>query len=196
MSELPFMQLYVSDYLGDTRALSCEQHGAYLLLLMTMWNARGTLPDDDKVLARIVSLSVKKWRSIRPALMPYFDIVDGNLTNKRVTEGLRKSARQSESRASAGALGGAAKALKNKKAPLANAVANGVAKRQHLPEPYRKEGFASRDPTEGAVRVSRHVEPEVFAACIEATGERVPDFLDAKSFPLAIVAEARKRLAH
>ena len=77
MSERPFMQLYVSDYLGDTRHLSCEQHGAYLLLLMTMWNAGGSLPDDDAKLARIVCLSVKKWRSIREDIMAFFDLENG-----------------------------------------------------------------------------------------------------------------------
>jgi uncharacterized protein YdaU (DUF1376 family) len=38
----PFMQLYVADYLGDTRHLTTEQHGAYLLILMTVRNSRGS----------------------------------------------------------------------------------------------------------------------------------------------------------
>lgn len=122
MSERPFMQLYVSDYLGDTRHLSCEQHGAYLLLLMTMWNADGSLPDDDAKLARIVGLSVKRWRKIRPEIMPFFNIANGVVSHNRLTKEIQKSASKSESRASAGSTGGKAKALKYKEALLANAT--------------------------------------------------------------------------
>lgn len=130
MSERPFMQLYVSDYLGDTRHLSCEQHGAYLLLLMTMWNAGGSLPDDDAKLARIVCLSVKKWRAIRDDVFPFFDLSDGRVTHHRLTKELQKSEAKSQSRASAGAEGGRAKALKDKETRLANAMPE----LQHLPD--------------------------------------------------------------
>lgn len=121
MSERPFMQLYVSDYLGDTRHLSCEQHGAYLLMLMTMWNAGGSLPNDDVKLSRIVCLSVKKWRSIKDDILSFFDVSEASISHNRLTNELRKSERKSELRASAGAAGGAAKSLKDKQARLANA---------------------------------------------------------------------------
>lgn len=122
MSERPFMQLYVSDYLGDTRHLSCEQHGAYLLLLMTMWNADGSLPDDDAKLARIVGLSVKRWRTIRPEIISFFAVADGVITHGRLTKEIQKSASKSELRASAGSTGGKAKALKYREVLLANAT--------------------------------------------------------------------------
>ncbi len=121
MSERPFMQLYVSDYLGDTRHLSCEQHGAYLLMLMTMWNAGGSLPNDDVKLSRIVCLSVKKWRSIKDDILAFFDVSEASISHNRLTNELRKSERKSELRASAGAAGGAAKSLKDKQSHLANA---------------------------------------------------------------------------
>jgi hypothetical protein len=66
MSERPFMQLYVSDFIGDTLQLSTEQIGAYMLMLMAMWNAGGTLPDDDVKLSRVVRMPVKNGRRSAP----------------------------------------------------------------------------------------------------------------------------------
>jgi uncharacterized protein YdaU (DUF1376 family) len=130
------MQLYVSDFIGDTLHLSTEQVGAYLLLLMAMWNAGGSLPDDEAKLARIVRMSVKKWRAVAPDMMTFFDLVDGAVRHNRLTKELQKSEGKSHSRASAGAEGGKAKALKDKEARLANAKPLP----QHLPDTrYQKD---------------------------------------------------------
>lgn len=195
MSERPFMQLYVSDFLGDTLALSTEQIGAYLLLLMAMWNAKGTLPDDDAKLARIVRMSVKKWRSISPELMVYFDRFEGIVSHHRLTFEIEKSERQSESRASAGARGGAATALKNNKQRPASAAAKQVAKPQHLPEPYRKEGATRSDPTDGLARVDKHLEPELFSVLVALKPDDVRSWAEHWSWPAKLVAETRARLA-
>lgn len=130
MSERPFMQLYVSDFIGDTLHLSTEQIGAYMLLLMAMWNAGGKLPNDDAKLARVARLSVKKWKAISADLMPFFTVDGDAIGHNRLTKELQKSESKSQSRASAGAEGGRAKALKDKDARVANATPAP----QHLPD--------------------------------------------------------------
>ncbi|WP_027059847.1 YdaU family protein [Mesorhizobium loti] len=121
MSERPFMQLYVSDFVGDTLQLSTEQIGAYMLLLMAMWNAGGSLPDDDAKLARVARLSLKRWRAISADLMTFFEREGGEIGHKRLTRELHKALVKSEARAAAGARGGAATALKTKARVPANA---------------------------------------------------------------------------
>jgi uncharacterized protein YdaU (DUF1376 family) len=122
MSERPFMQLYVSDFIGDTLQLSTEQIGAYMLLLMAMWNAGGKLPSDDAKLARVVRMSVKKWRSISVDMMGFFERDAETIWHNRLTKELQKSERKTDLRAAAGAKGGTAKAFKDKGVALANAT--------------------------------------------------------------------------
>ena len=137
MSQTPFMQFYVGDYLADTTHLTTEQHGAYMLLLMTMWRHGSTLPSDPKKLARICRTTDRKWPAIWDEISAFF-VVDGDkISNPRLTKEYQKAEGKSKLRANAGSLGGKAKALKSKKAPLANASVLP----QHLsePEPYREE---------------------------------------------------------
>jgi uncharacterized protein YdaU (DUF1376 family) len=139
MSERPFMQLYVSDFIGDTLHLSTEQIGAYMLLLMAMWNAGGKLPSDEAKLARVARLSVKKWKTIADDLIQFFDVDAGHISHNRLTKELQKSESKSHSRASAGAAGGNAKALKDKEARVANAMP----RPQHLPDTITREESSS-----------------------------------------------------
>lgn len=121
MSERPFMQLYVSDFVGDTLHLSTEQIGAYMLLLMAMWNAGGKLPADDQKLSRVVRMSVKKWRAISADLMAFFEGDHEHIWHNRLTKELQKSESKSQLRAAAGAKGAAAKTLKYQEEGQANA---------------------------------------------------------------------------
>jgi len=76
----PWMPLYVADYLADTRRLSTLEHGAYMLLIMDYWR-NGSLPDDDRKLARIVGLALDEWMEIREAIA---DLFHEGWTHKRI----------------------------------------------------------------------------------------------------------------
>jgi uncharacterized protein YdaU (DUF1376 family) len=89
------MPLYVADYLRDTRKLTAAEHGAYLLLIMEYWTA-GTLPDDDRQLARIASMSAAEWKRARPNIEGFFH--DG-WKHKRLDAELARSAEISSKRA-------------------------------------------------------------------------------------------------
>lgn len=197
MSERPFMQLYVSDFVGDTLLLSTEHIGAYLLLLIALWNADGVLPADDVKLARVARMTVKKWKSVSAEILPFFTVENGQLTHNRLTKELHKSERQSELRAAAGSRGGNATALKNKGSKLAIATAKRVAGPQHLPKPYKKEGNLNLEEgpkADNLVVLDRWADEDMFHACEAVTGVEVPQYLQKKAFPADIIAKAHAAL--
>lgn len=156
------MQLYVADYLGDTRHLTTEQHGAYLLLLMTMWRSDGRLPNDAKKLARIAGCSPSRWAKISDEVLEFFNVDGSVLTNPRLTLELEKASEKSIKRAVSGSQGGKAKALKDKGSAVANA--NGLLWHSSEPEPEKKEeAKASLSP--GATKAPKaRSYPEAFEA--------------------------------
>ena len=85
MSATPWMRFFPADYLADTRRLTTEQHGAYLLLLMDSWSS-GALPDDDTVLARVAGLDAESWAQVRPVIARYFQIADGKWVHTRIEQ--------------------------------------------------------------------------------------------------------------
>lgn len=193
MSDRPFMQLYVSDFVGDTLMLSAEHVGAYMLLLIALWNAKGTLPNNEAKLARVARVSLKKWRAIAPDLLPFFEVDAATITHGRLQKELQKSERQSQSRSAAGAMGAAAKALKKNTSSKANASAL-LKHAGASPEPYRKNARGAGVPTEGVV-LDRWADEDLFKACEQVTGMLVPNYLQTKSFPTDVVERARSAIA-
>jgi uncharacterized protein YdaU (DUF1376 family) len=84
MAALPYMPLYVADYLADAAHLSTLGHGAYLLLIMTYWQRGSALPADDRKLARIARVSPEEWDDIRDDIEEFFTEIDGQWTHKRI----------------------------------------------------------------------------------------------------------------
>lgn len=110
MAAPPYMKLYVADYLGDTHHLNALEHGAYLLLLMSMWRAGGTLPNDEGQLRRLAKCSTSDWLEVRQTVIPFFVDEGERLTHKRLTREMEHYADISAKRAGAGRAGGNAKA--------------------------------------------------------------------------------------
>ncbi|WP_417452208.1 YdaU family protein [Kordiimonas sp.] len=115
MAEFPALPLFTDAYLADTRHLTAEEHGAYLLLLMCAWRTRGcALKDCDQTLARTVGVTKLRWRKLRPTLAEFFTVADGLWRQKKLTEVYRGvEARVAKNRAN-GAKGGRARAAKGK----------------------------------------------------------------------------------
>lgn len=105
-----WMPWYVADYLGDTQHLDTLEHGAYCLLLMTYWRRGKALPDDDKWLATVTGLSLKRWKKVRQKIVELFSQREGHLIHKRVEEEIVKASARLKSARVAGKAGGLAKA--------------------------------------------------------------------------------------
>lgn len=70
MAALPYMQLYIADYLADTMHLSAEEHGAYLLLMFNYWQTGKPIPKNR--LAKIARLTNERWADVKPSLQEFF----------------------------------------------------------------------------------------------------------------------------
>ena len=70
MAALPYMQLYIADYLADTMHLSAEEHGAYLLLMFNYWQTGKPIPKHR--LAKIARLTNERWADVEPSLQEFF----------------------------------------------------------------------------------------------------------------------------
>lgn len=76
-------------FVMDTRRLSLEQRAVYLLLMMALWDADGRLPNEPVMIARILAISLRKWKFVSPAVLPFFDVTSEHITHESVTKHLR-----------------------------------------------------------------------------------------------------------
>lgn len=113
----PYMPLYTGDYLRKTRRLTDREHGAYLLILMALWDEGGTLPFDLaelKAIARVPS-KVRNWEeTVWVKLAPFFVIENGKISHRRVIEILAEVHDKRKSYAERGHKGAQAKRKKAK----------------------------------------------------------------------------------
>lgn len=111
MAALPYMQLYVADYLADTMHLNTEEHGAYMLLMFNYWQTGKPIPKTR--LAAIARLSNDRWTTVEVSLNEFFNDTGTHWEHKRIEADLLMCKEAQEQRSKAGKA--SAEARKNKK---------------------------------------------------------------------------------
>ncbi|HGG6071307.1 TPA: YdaU family protein [Salmonella enterica subsp. diarizonae serovar 53:z10:z35] len=86
MAALPYMQLYIADYLADTMHLSTEEHGAYLLLMFNYWQTGRAIPKNR--LAKIARVSNERWGAVEESLREFFIDNGTEWVHKRIEDDL------------------------------------------------------------------------------------------------------------
>jgi uncharacterized protein YdaU (DUF1376 family) len=104
-----WMPLYIGDYIADTMMLTTEQHGAYLLLLMTAWTNDGKLPNDSVALQQVTRMTAAQWARNERTLQKFFFVTEDFWLHNRVRTELDRAKSKTEKKAAAGAEGAAAK---------------------------------------------------------------------------------------
>ena len=136
MAALPYIQLYVADYLADTMHLTTEEHGAYLLLIMNYWQTGKPLPKPR--LRAISKLSNERWAVVEQSLKEYFsEDENGCWVHDRIEEDLQvvlsKSTKASRAGKASAAKRAAKAAAEKKAAKAAKKVADKLLKDKEIP---------------------------------------------------------------
>ena len=118
MAALPYMQLYVADYLADTMHLTTEEHGAYLLLIFNYWQTGKPIPVSR--LARITRLSNERWTDVERSLGEFFNERDNEWIHDRIERDLEAVRASQEQRIAAGKASAEARKQSAKSRPKAS----------------------------------------------------------------------------
>ena len=102
MSSLPYLQLYVSDYLADTAHLTAEQHGAYMLLIMNYWQKGRSLDNTSDRLQFVARLSPESWEANKEILAEFFVLEGDTWWHSRIETDLEKVREKSAKASTAG----------------------------------------------------------------------------------------------
>ena len=84
MAALPYIQLYVADYLADTAHLTAAQHGAYLLLIFNYWQRGKPLNNFNERLTNVARMSSDEWEKNKNVLQEFFIINGDEWSHSRI----------------------------------------------------------------------------------------------------------------
>jgi uncharacterized protein YdaU (DUF1376 family) len=122
LEPLPWFAFHTADYVKDTMRLTTEGHGAYLLLMLDYYATGAPCPDDDYVLAAVTKLTEERWKQVRKALQPLFDVREGHWYHSRIEREMRSACDRHSASIAAAKLGAAARWGKEGDKPAPNKV--------------------------------------------------------------------------
>lgn len=84
MAALPWFPFDRIAYITNTMHLTTEEHGAYLLLMLTYYGTGKPLPGYDRALAQITKLPLERWGIVKVGIAPFFEERDGLWYHERI----------------------------------------------------------------------------------------------------------------
>jgi len=84
------IQLNIEKMLGGCVTMDATEFGAYMSIIVALYQTGGRLPNDDKKLARIARVTIRKWTQIKQELEPKFDVSGSFWEHKVVSQQLVK----------------------------------------------------------------------------------------------------------
>src|SRR6185312_13041136 len=137
MAALPYIQLYIADYLADTAHLTTAEHGAYLLLIFNYWQRGHALNNANGRLASVVRMSNEEWEQHEQTLAEFFEVDGDEWRNHRIDDDLAAVEAKSTKASLAGKASGARRRAKAER-PFNERRANAEPYRYRYRYRYRK----------------------------------------------------------
>lgn len=166
MAALPYMQLYIADYLADTMHLSTEEHGAYLLLMFNYWQTGRPIPKNR--LSKIARLSNDRWSAVEPSLKEFFSDTGIEWVQERIERDLEAVKNSISQKSAAGKA--SAQARKAKKGAKPQQNGNGCSTGVDAPFEQNSNGNSTNKDTDTDLKEN----PSLSAGANENAGDVAP----------------------
>lgn len=98
-----YVQLNLADYITGTLGMNPEQEGIYIRFLSRLYDRGSAFPDNDRLMASIMGLDMRRWRRVKRELVSIGKITirSGGLTNPRFERERLKRAEEIQKQADA-----------------------------------------------------------------------------------------------
>jgi uncharacterized protein YdaU (DUF1376 family) len=113
MGKPHYFRFFTGDYRRATPHLTTEEHGAYLLIIMAMFDGGGDLPNDPVLLQRASTVKPHRWPRVWKTLAPFFTVEGDRIFQKRIKEEFRTSSLRIANLTAGSAIAREAKHLKS-----------------------------------------------------------------------------------